>query len=58
MKWNPRKLDSEWPFDVIRADFVLDAKSTALIVVDMKSDHMTVEPDSLLATHDPPIVSY
>jgi nicotinamidase-related amidase len=58
MKWNPRKLDSEWPFDVMSADFALDAESTALIVVDMQSDQMTVEPDSPLATHYPQIVSY
>jgi hypothetical protein len=36
MKWDPRKLDSEWPFDVMSTDFELHAESTALIVVDMQ----------------------
>lgn len=58
MKWDPRKLDSEWPFDVLSTDFVLDAESTALIVVDMQHDQMTIEPDSPLANGYPQIVSY
>ena len=58
MRWDPRTLDSEWPFDVMSTDFALDAKSTALIVVDMQSDQMTIEPDSPLAIHYPHIVSY
>lgn len=58
MKWDPRKLDSEWPFDVLSTDFVLNAESTALIVVDMQLDQMTIEPDSPLASSYPQIVSY
>ena len=58
MKWDPRKFDSEWPFDALSTDFTLDAESTALIVVDMQSDQMTIDPDSPLAVGYPQIVGY
>jgi len=38
MNWDPRKFDSEWPFEVLGTAFALDAESVALIVVDMQSD--------------------
>ena len=49
MKWDPHKLDSEWPFDVMSTDFELHAESTALIVADMQGHTMTLEPNSPLA---------
>ena len=58
MKWDPRKLDPEWPFDVTRTDFALAVDSTALIVIDMQSTQMTIEPDSPLALGYPRIVEY
>ena len=58
MRWNPRTFDAEWPFDVLSTDFALDAESTALIVVDMQVDQMTIEPDSPLAIGYPHIVDY
>jgi nicotinamidase-related amidase len=58
MRWKPEKLDSEWPFDVLSTDFALDAESTALIVVDMQGDQMTIQPDSVLAVRYPNIVDY
>jgi len=58
MRWNPEKLDSEWPFDVLSTDFALDEESTALIVVDMQADQMTIQPDSALAIRYPNIVDY
>ena len=38
MKWDPRRLDSEWPFDVMSTEFELHAESTALIVVDILAE--------------------
>ena len=58
MRWDPRKLDSEWPFDALSTKFTLDAESTALLVVDMQSDQMTIDPDSPLAIGYPQIVDY
>ena len=58
MKWDPRKLDSEWPFELLGAVFALDAESAALIVVDMQSDQMTMKPDSSLAIGYPQIADY
>ncbi len=55
MKWDPRKLDLEWPFDVMSTDFALHAESTALIVVDMQCDTMTIEPNSPLALGHPQV---
>jgi nicotinamidase-related amidase len=58
LKWDPRKLDLEWPFDVMSTDFALHAESTALIVVDMQCDTMTIEPNSPLALGHPQVVAY
>jgi nicotinamidase-related amidase len=58
MTWNPRKLDSEWPFDLLVTDFALVAESTALIVVDMQYDQMTMDPDSPLAIGHPQVFNY
>ncbi len=58
MKWDPRKLDSEWPFDVLSTDFELHAESTALIVVDMQGHTMTIDPNSALALEHPRLLSY
>jgi len=58
MKWDPRKFDSEWPFDVTGTGVALDPESSALIVVDMQCDQMAIEPDSPLGIGHPQIVEY
>lgn len=58
MAWDPREHDSQWPFDAMSTDVVLDAESTALIVVDMQCDQMTVSLDSRLAVSYPQIIEY
>ena len=58
MNWDPRKLDLEWPFDMLGTAFALDGESVALIVVDMQSDQMAIQPDSPLAIGYPKIVDY
>ena len=58
MNWDPRKLDSEWPFEALGTHFTLDAEPVALIVVDMQSDQMTIRPDSPLANECPKIRDY
>lgn len=58
MKWNPRELDPEWPFELTRTEFALEAESTALVVVDMQGNQMTIDPESPLALEYPHIVEY
>ena len=58
MKWDPRKFDSEWPFDVTGTGVALGPESSALIVVDMQCDQMAIEPDSPLGIGHPQIVEY
>ncbi|MDP7347169.1 MAG: hypothetical protein QF735_03015, partial [Phycisphaeraceae bacterium] len=58
MKWDPRKFDSEWPFDVTGTGVALDPESSALIVVDMQCDQMAIESDSPLGIGHPQIVEY
>ena len=58
MKWDPRKLDAEWPFDILATDFALDAESTALIVVDMQGGELSIDENSQLAIRYPQIVDY
>jgi nicotinamidase-related amidase len=58
MTWDPRKLDSQWPFDVMSTDVVLDRESTALLVIDMQCDQMTFAPDSPMAVGHPRVLEY
>lgn len=58
MKWDPRKLDAEWPFDIFATDFALDAESTALIVVDMQGGELSIDENSPLAIRYPQIVDF
>ena len=57
MRWDPRKFDPEWPFEVTKTDFGLGAETTALLVVDMQVDQMTIAPESPLARGHPQIVA-
>ena len=57
MKWDPRKLDPEWPFELMATDFHLNPRTTALIVVDMQVDQMTIAPNSPLANGYPGIAA-
>ncbi|MBI3985780.1 MAG: cysteine hydrolase [Lentisphaerae bacterium] len=58
MKWNPRSLDPEWPFDILATDFALEPDSTALLVIDMQYGQLAMAPDSPLARGHPPIARY
>ena len=55
MTWDPRNLDPEWPFDLTRTTFELDARTTALLVMDMQVDQITISPDSPMAERHPEI---
>ena len=58
MKWDPRKLDAQWPFDAMSTEVALDAEATALLVIDMQCEQMTVAPESPLAVGYPQILDY
>lgn len=58
MTWDPRTLDSEWPFDIMSTDFPIGEDRVALLVIDMQSDQIAMAPDSTLATRCPEIASY
>ncbi|MAE62722.1 MAG: hypothetical protein CMJ18_00495 [Phycisphaeraceae bacterium] len=55
MTWDPHRLDPRWPFDLTRTTFDLDAGSTALLVIDMQVDQITIGPESPMAERHPQI---
>lgn len=58
MNWDPRKYDTEWPFDYHATGFDLDPGSTALLVVDMQAGDMVKDGNDKYGKEYPYVVEY
>ncbi len=58
MTWQAERLDPEWPFDLMGTDFSLEFATTALLIIDLQPDQISVKRDAQLASRYPQIVDY
>ena len=55
MSWNAREHDPEYPFDLVSPTFKLSPRTTALLVIDMQVDYLSIEKTSPLGANYPAI---
>ena len=55
MRWDPRAVDPQWPFDLFATRVSLETGRTAHLVADMQAADMAVAPDSDLGQRYPAI---
>jgi biuret amidohydrolase len=53
MSWNAREHDPEYPFDLVSPNFKLSPKTTALLVIDMQVDYLSIGKTSPLGANYP-----